>query len=288
MFKNLSPGAIGISANMKEGLELARATGFQGLDLNLGEARQLAEEHSVEYVKEMWAEAGILMGGWGLPVNWRGDDAAYDDSLSKLPATAQFAVELGCPRCITVILGWDDQRPFKENWDFHVKRLRPPADILKDYGIALGLEFVAPHTSRAPHKYGFLYTMDAMLALAAAIGTGNVGLLLDMWHWYTAHATLDDLKQLSKEDVVYIHINDAPAGIAVDDQIDSVRCLPGETGVIPLVEALRILDDIGCDAPVTPEPFSQKIRGLPPMEAAKVTAEALDKVWREAGLETVN
>jgi len=127
--------------------------------------------------------------------------------------------------------------------------------------------------------------MDAMLALGAAIGTGNVGLLLDAWHWYTAHATLDDLKQLAKEDVVYIHINDAPAGIAVDDQIDNVRCLPGETGVIPLVEFLRILDGIGCDAPVTPEPFSQKVRGLPPLEAAKMTAEALDKVWQEAGLE---
>ena len=51
MFKNLGPRLIGIrDATMLEGLELAKAYGYEGLDPNLGEARQLAEEHSVEYV----------------------------------------------------------------------------------------------------------------------------------------------------------------------------------------------------------------------------------------------
>ena len=284
MFKNLSPGAIGIRANMQEGLELAKATGFEGLDLNLGEAQQIAQEHSVDYLKEMWSNAGIQMGGWGLSVNWRGDDASYYEGLSRLPKIAEFAAELGCNSVITVVLGWDDDRPFKENWDFHVKRLRPPAEILAEYSHSLGMEFIGPHTSRAPHKYGFLYTMDAMLALGAAIGTGNVGLLLDLWHCYTAHATLDDLKQLSQEDVVYVHINDAPAGIDTDDQIDNIRCMPGETGVIPAAEMLKILNDIGYDGPVTPEPFSKKLNELSPMEAARVTVETLNKLWSEAGI----
>ena len=284
MFKNLSPGAIGIRATMLEGLELAKATGYGGLDPNLGEARQLAQEHSIEYVKELFEKAGLKMGGWGLPVNWRGDDAEYYQGLSKVPETAKFAADLGCNRCNAVVLGWDDNRPFKENWDFHVKRLRPPAEILKDYGHSLGLEFIGPRTSRAPHKYGFLYTMDAMLALGAAIGTGNVGLLFDVWHCYTAHATLDDMKQLSKEDVVYVHINDAPAGIDTDDQIDNIRALPGETGVIPLPEILRILNDIGYDGPVTPEPFSKKLNEMAPEEAARTVSEMLDKIWCEAGL----
>jgi sugar phosphate isomerase/epimerase len=126
--------------------------------------------------------------------------------------------------------------------------------------------------------------MDAMLALGAAIGTGNVGLLLDVWHCYTAHVTLDDLKQLSKEDVVYVHINDAPAGIDTDDQIDNVRALPGETGVIPLPEIVGILNDIGYDGPVTPEPFSKKLNEMAPEEAACTISKMLDKIWSEAGL----
>ena len=40
MFKNLSTGAIGIRANMREGLDLAKNAGFEGLDLNIDEANQ--------------------------------------------------------------------------------------------------------------------------------------------------------------------------------------------------------------------------------------------------------
>ena len=83
MFKNLSTGAIGIHAGMTEGLTLAKNSGFEGLDLNIGEAGQLAQEHSVDYVKELWAESGIAMGGWGFGVNWRGSDADYYAGLLK-------------------------------------------------------------------------------------------------------------------------------------------------------------------------------------------------------------
>ncbi len=119
--------------------------------------------------------------------------------------------------------------------------------------------------------------------IAAAIGTGNVGLLFDVWHWYTCRATLDDVKKLSKADVVYVHINDAPAGIDPFDQIDTVRCLAAETGVIPITELMHILRDIGFDGPVTPEPFSKAINNMEPEDAAKATIASLNKVWEQAG-----
>jgi len=269
---------------MLEMLELAKATGYEGFDANLGEARQLADENSVEYVKGLFDDVGIRIGGWNLPVNWRGSDAEYYEQLAKLPETAKFAADLGSHRSIAVVMGGDNNRPFKENWDFHVKRLRPAAEILGEYGHSLAIEFIGPQKSRASLKYGFLYTMDGMLALCAAIGTGNVGLLFDVWHCYTAHATLDDVRKLTKEDVVYVHVNDAPAGIDIDDQVDTTRALPGETGVIPLVEMLKILKDIGYDGPITPEPFSKKLYDMAPEEAARTVMELLDKLWQEAGL----
>ena len=51
MFKNLSPGAIGVAADMKQGLAYARQFGFEGLDLNIYEAQKIAEEQSIEEVK---------------------------------------------------------------------------------------------------------------------------------------------------------------------------------------------------------------------------------------------
>ncbi len=284
MFKNLSPGAIGIQANIEEGLALAKSTGFEGLDLNISEANTLASEHSVDYVKNLWSEAGLKMGGWGLPVNYRGSDAEFDESLSTFPDLAKLAADLGCHRTTTVVSPSSSDRSFQENWDFHIKRLRPVAEVLKDYGHSLGLEFIGPATSRQSATYLFTYTMDAVLGLAAGIGTGNVGLLFDMWHWYTCRSTLDDVQKLSKADVVYVHINDAPAGIDPDDQIDSVRCIPAETGVIPLAELMQILNSIGYDGPVTVEPFSAKINAMEPQDAAKTASESLDKVWEQAGL----
>ena len=284
MFKNLSTGAIGIRANMQEGLALANAAGFEGLDLGIDEASQLAQEHSVQFVKELWAEAGIKMGGWGFGVNWRGADADYYAGLAQLPARAELAAKLGCYRTTTVVGPASNDMTYQENWDFSVKRLRPVAEILKEYGHSLGLEFIGPATSRKAAKHLFAYSMDAMLGLAAAVGTGNVGLLFDTWHWYTCRSTIDDVRKLSLADVVYVHINDAPAGIDADEQIDNIRCLPAETGVIPLTELMHVLTDIGYEGPVTPEPFSKTVNAMEPADAAKATGASLDKVWENAGL----
>lgn len=284
MFRNLSTGAIGIQANMSEGLALAKDTGFEGLDLNIGEASQIAKEHSIDHVKGIWDDAGIAMGGWGFGVSWRGSDADYYSGLAQLPARAELAAELGCFRTTTVVGPASNDMTYQENWDFSVKRLRGVAEILNDYGHSIGLEFIGPATSRKGAKHLFAYSMDAMLGLAAAIGTGNVGLLFDTWHWYTCRSTVDDVRKLSASDVVYVHINDAPEGIDPDEQIDNIRCLPAETGVIPLTELMQILNDIGYDGPVTPEPFSKKVNEMAPADAAKTTAESLNQVWKNAAL----
>ncbi len=284
MFKNLMPFALGIRAPMLEVLELVKTTGFEGMDLSLGEAQQLAKEHSVAHVKSLFDDAGIRLGGWPLPVNWRASDTEFQEHLARLPESAKLAADLGCRQTISAVMGGDNNRPFKANWDFHVKRLRPVAQALSEYGHSLAIEFIGPHKSRQAFKYGFLYTMDAALALCAAIGTDNVGLCFDVWHNYTAHVTIEDVKKLSKEDIAYVHINDAPAGIEVVDQNDLVRALPGETGIIPLVETLRFLNEIGYDGPVAPEPFSSKLKGLSAEESARTVMVTLDKVWKEAGL----
>jgi sugar phosphate isomerase/epimerase len=123
-----------------------------------------------------------------------------------------------------------------------------------------------------------------MLELCADIGTGNLGLLFDAWHWYTSGGAWDDLGRLRDADVVDVHVNDAPPGIPLDRQADNVRALPGETGVIGIPRFLQALAAINYSGPVMVEPFSARVNALPSEEAVRVTAEALDAVWREAGL----
>lgn len=286
MFTNLSPGAIGIKCSWLEGLDLAKEAGFAGADVSLGEAQTLADEQGVEAVKAAYSDRGLQVGGWGFPVAWRGSDAEFYESLAKLPAQAKLAAEIGSFRTTTWVLSFSDTLTRQEHFARVAQRFRLSAEILKDHGHRLGLEFIGPRTLRAGHKHGFIYSMDGMLALACSIGTGNVGLLFDVWHWYTAQSTLDDVRQLTVNDVVYVHINDAPAGVDVLDQVDNVRCLPAETGVIPNGDLLRILKEIGYDGPVTVEPFNQRLREVAaanPLQAAKETKASLDAVFAAAG-----
>jgi sugar phosphate isomerase/epimerase len=155
--------------------------------------------------------------------------------------------------------------------------------VLRDEGCRFGIEFIGPRTYRAAFRHEFIHTLDGVMELNAAIGTGNVGLLLDSWHLYTSGGTIAEMERLTNDDVVVVHVNDAPAGIAPDEQVDTVRTLPMETGVIDLVGFMRALRKIGYDGPVMPEPFSQRLNDLAatdPEAAAREAARSMDALWR--------
>jgi sugar phosphate isomerase/epimerase len=285
MFTSLSPGAIGIRGIALPGaIELARLGGLEGLDFSIVEATQLANEKGIEYVRDLFASAGVRPSAWGLTVDWRGDDAKLDQGLLDLPDLAATSRKLGCERVFTWILPGSDERPFAENFDWHVRRFRPIAHVLADHGCRIGLEFIGPKTSRNNRQFAFLYTLEGMLELVRSIGTGNVGILLDAWHLYTSGGSSDDVRRLKSADVVTVHVNDAPEGIPVDEQIDNVRALPLETGEIDLAGFLKALTAIGYDGPVTPEPFSKRVNAMPAEEAVRETGESMRRAWEAAGL----
>jgi sugar phosphate isomerase/epimerase len=169
--------------------------------------------------------------------------------------------------------------PYDEMFEFLRKRLTEVAHILGEHEVRLGLEFIGPPTSRASRNYEFIYTMDGMLELCSAIGTGNVGLLLDSWHLFTSGGAMEDVLALSDEQVVQVHVNDAPEGVLVEELKDNVRCLPGETGRIDARRFLQCLQQIGYSGPVMAEPFSQRVNEMEPDEALRTTREAIDEVW---------
>ena len=178
---------------------------------------------------------------------------------------------------------WSDSRDYAANYRWHIERFRPIAEVLREHGCSFGIEFLGPKSLRTGHKYGFIYTLDEMMKLAADIGTGNVGLLLDAWHLYTSGGSFADLDKITASDIVTVHINDAPAGIPVDELADTVRCLPLETGVIDLVGFMRKLAALGYDGPVTTEPFNQRINAIAaedPQAAAQAVSQAMDQLWQ--------
>jgi sugar phosphate isomerase/epimerase len=285
MFTCLAPHAINVQANdLDQAIAAARIGGFEGLEIPVAQVADLIDQHGVDAIRKKFTDAKIRPAAFGLPVEWRQDEARWRADLDKLPRQAKAAQALGVQRSATWVLPMSDQREMEDNIRFHIDRFKPISKILADHHIRLGLEFIGPRTLRESQKHPFIYRMFDMLHLARKIGP-NVGLLVDVWHLYTSHGTLEDLKKLKPDDVVYVHVNDAPKNTAIDDQIDNVRDLPGATGVIDIAGFLRTLKDIGYDGPVTPEPFKKELKDLPSDEARlKLLGKAMNDIFAKAGL----
>ncbi|RYG24476.1 sugar phosphate isomerase/epimerase [bacterium] len=279
MQKALSPSAIGVKApTIEAAAEAARLGGFVAVEISPKEV----VERGVEASRQ--ALGGIAVAGFGVPFDWRGEESAWKEGLDALPEQAKAMAALGCRRCSTWIMPMSDERDYASNREFHVSRLRPIAQALAAEGITFGLEYVGPKTLWSKGKYPFAHTMREMLELGREVGP-NVGLLFDAWHWYTSHETLDDIRALKPEQVVYVHVNDAPAGLDVDEQVDHTRALPGETGVIDLSGVLKALKELGYDGPVVCEPFKKELNELPDDAARlKAVGDAMDRMFEKAGI----
>jgi sugar phosphate isomerase/epimerase len=286
MFINLGPPEIGIRCSLEDCIRLAQKTGFQGLDVDIYEARRLSEHRGVDTVRNLIVDQGMQIGGWIWfdDFGFESDNDTFRKHMNELPSLAKTAEAIGARRVLSWILPYSDESNYAENFELHVNRIREAAKILLDHGQSLALEYIGPQTFRAGHAYPFISDMRGAIELIENAGYPNVGLIMDSWHWYTSQATVEDIQKLSSNLAVYVHLSDAPADIPVDQQVDNLRRLPGSTGVIDNVGFLKALDQIGYQGPITAEPFSEEINALPYEEAARVTVTALNNLMKQAGV----
>ena len=274
----LSCGSIGVSANQVQAIELAHRYGFESVEANTDYLAGLSDSQTTDLLADMKAK-GIVFGAAGLPVEFRQDDVKFSDSMKRLPKQAAGLQRAGVTRCGTWLMPCDNSRTYLENFKLHAKRLREAAAVLKEHGVRLGLEYVGTKTSRERARYPFIHAMAEMKELIAEIGTGNVGFVLDSWHWWQADDTAADVASLKNEDVISVDLNDAPAGVAKEKQLDGRRELPAATGVIDVGAFLNALNQLGYDGPVRAEPFNKTVNDMNNDEACSVTIAALKKAF---------
>lgn len=273
MYTSLNPRMLQLSLSVDETIDAAREYGFQGVEIDVPGAIDTPPD----LLRERIQGAGLRAGGWSLPFDFAADETTFREGLQRLATYAPLAAGLGARRCVRWVRPCSDELSWSENWTLHRERLRPVAALLAESGCRLGLEFVGPLTSRRGHRYPFIHTADQMLGLCREIGP-NTGLLLDSWHWYTSGGTAADLARLNNDDVVLVHVNDAPAGLARDEQIDRERLLPGASGVIDILAFVDELRRMSYDGPVVVEPFDDSLASLAPSARLKATAGALRAV----------
>lgn len=258
MLRALNGGAIHVSLpNLEEGIAACRIGGFDCLAMSAG----LLAENTVEQALEMMFEAHVAPGAWGVPFNWRGSQADFDAGFETMKSQIGRMQAVGVTRSATWIMPGSDELSFEENREFHSNRLRPIAQLLADHGMVFGLEFVGPRSLRGRFKHEFFYSLMPMYEFATSIGP-NVGLLVDAWHMHTSESSYEDLSQIPVGKIALVHINDAPAGLELDEYLDHERKLPCATGVIDLAGLMKTLRDMKYEGPVEIEPFDESLKEL--------------------------
>lgn len=272
--KTILPSSIGHAEPFNKIIDSALNAGFYGywftpsLDFNI-EKEELKKLVQIKHAVPM---------GMEIPVEFRESDSQFETGLQQLRAICEYAKYIGIKRASTWIVPYHDKLCYSKNFQLHVVRLRRILDILDEYGIVLGLEFQGPKSLRINHKYWFVHSLDGIFSLISAINRKNVGIIMDIWHWELSGMTKFDFGQFESGDqIVAVHINDAPVGVGEFEYQDLSRELPCSTGILKTKEFLIAIDKLGFNGPLIVEPFYDKLSAMPVDEAFHLALKSMNK-----------
>jgi len=279
MFRNLNPQALGVSGRQSELIELALTYGFRGMDLDMVEQTRLVENRGAESAGKFLASAQIKIGGFELPIRWQGDDAVYREDLGKLAKIAETAALYETTGCFTTVMPACDERPYHENFEFHRQRFSEIADILAPYGLRLGLGFLATPAPREGKQFQFISSPDALLTLMKTLGVPNVGIVLDLWHWHIGGGTLEQIRELTPEQIVAVRIADVAPDADLSQITEQQRLIPGVGGAVDVLSALQVVRDLGYEGPVSPFANGSQFTGMTRDGIVHDAGLAMEKFW---------
>ena len=179
---------------------------------------------------------------FGLEVEWRKDDTAFESGMATLAEKAAIAQQLGCGRCCT----WMPSSTSDESGEW---RAAHRGTLSGDWEGLCGLwGSLWPGVGRAASPTGGWREPDGPQpddldpapdsGAIAETGQSNIGLLVDSYHCYTTGVTEDTLAALTDSQIVHVHINDAPKGVGPAGAKDGQRVVPGD-GRDQLTELLK-------------------------------------------------
>jgi len=283
MYKSLNAGLVGIKLDgFEQNLALAKKYGYGAI----GYSPSALESEGIDAFKalDLMAQYGVVVSDFGLPVQIR-DKTVFNDSFPKLEKAARAAAGLGIRRCCTWMLSFSNDLDYAENFRYHTKMLKLVAEVLGEYGILFGIEFLGPKPILNSGKYKFVHTLEQCLELCDAIGTGNAGVMLDAHHCYCSGLRGGEFAKYirNEKDIVLVHLNDDAIDTPAEELKDSPRYYPGEPGggANYLPGFLNALVGLGYTGPVAAEPFSEALKALggDADAIAKVITESTNSVW---------
>jgi 4-hydroxyphenylpyruvate dioxygenase len=223
------------------------------------DTRQLLED------RQMTLAAASYQGGLLLSQSEQ-RAAHFDHFKRRLDLCQAFAIP-------TLLIAADFDQPLDESsLPRAVVSLCQAAQWAQAFGVHLALEFRG--------KAAFCTSLDTAVALVRASGEPNVGVCLDVFHYYTGPSKFDDLALLTRETLAFVQVSDI-AGVPRELAGDADRILPGEGDfrLEPIISQLRA---IGYDGYVSLELLNPMLWKAKPAQVAGLGLQAVERLLGRA------
>ncbi|MEW6227191.1 MAG: sugar phosphate isomerase/epimerase [Bacillota bacterium] len=257
-------------ADLPKDVEIARAAGYDALEIWGAKLREYLGSHSLAELKALFETGGVRpysINSIEFVTFKKG--AEWEKIVDACHDYCRIAGTIGCPNIVVVPsprpAGVSDEEVARES----VRALKELSEIADRYGVRLAFEFLG-------FDWCSVTTLRQCNEIVETVDRENVGMVLDSFHFFAGASELDSIDHVDPERVFIFHINDAE-GIPRKQLQDANRLFPGD-GVIPLKEIIRRLRRIGYDGVASVELFRPEYWEWDPLKLAQTAREKTLKV----------
>lgn len=241
-----------LSTPFEEDLPAIARAGWSVVELWLTKLETYLESHTIDDARAILDDNGLTAkaASWqgGLLTSFGDARNVHWNHFRKRLAVLQ-ALGVG-----TLIISPDFFRePSADDFARASASLSEASEAALGFGVRLALEF--QKTSK------FCASLDTALALIAQSEATNVGVCLDVFHYYTGPSKFEDLAYLSPENLAWVQLSDL-SGTPRELAGDSDRILPGD-GDFQIAPILKHLQAIGYEGCVSLEVLNPLLWAVP-------------------------
>ena len=241
--------------------------GCTGLEVWLTKLENHLEKNSVAETRKLLEDRGMTLAAaayqGGLLLS-QGEQrkAHYDHFRRRLDLCQQFTI-----KTMIVVADFVDKID-ETTLSRALVSLTQAAQWADGYGVTLALEFRGKNT--------FCASLDTAISLVQACGEPNVGINLDVFHYYTGPSKFEDFSHLTLDRLAHVQIADL-SGVARELAGDADRVLPGD-GDFQLGPILDMLRRLGYAGWVSLELMNPTLWRANPKQVAEIAYTSLRKI----------
>ena len=258
--------ATTLSTSFEADLDAYALAGWSDVEIWLTKLEAFAHDRPVAEAKALLDARGLRAVGaaaqGGLLLSTGDERATHLDLYRR---RLDLLAELAIP---TLVVAADFARDVAgDDYARAVAALAEAAELARGANVRLALEF--QKTSR------FCASLDTAIALVAQAGAPNLGVCLDLFHYYTGPSKFEDLGYLSPENLAWVQVSDL-SGVPRELAGDADRILPGDGDFI-LDPILDHLAAIGYAGHLSLEVNNPMLWAVPPERLADAGLRAMTR-----------